>query len=110
MLSGAYNTSGPPVIIIIYGDCRQWSPAEFKGNLQGFFVVSDCLILVGHALAGNLTPTVWGHYALALPAIGLGAWSGLALARRVPPATFRLLALWMLLLLGARLIWPTLFG
>ena len=36
ILGGAYNTSGPPVII--YGSCRRWGSIEFKSNLQGFFV------------------------------------------------------------------------
>ena len=37
MLGGAYNTSGPPVIV--YADCRRWSPDVFKSNLQGYFVI-----------------------------------------------------------------------
>lgn len=38
VLSGAYNTSGPPVVI--YGTCRCWQPAEFKSNLQGYFLLT----------------------------------------------------------------------
>ncbi len=41
MLGGAYNTSGPPVVI--YGDAQRWPPAEFKSNLQGFFLVINVL-------------------------------------------------------------------
>jgi uncharacterized membrane protein YfcA len=103
LLGGAYNTSGPPVIV--YGDCRRWAPPEFKSNLQAFFLVADALVVLGHAVAGNLTRTTLGYYALALPAILLGLWLGLRLERRVSPAAFRRLALVVLLVLGARLVW-----
>ncbi len=103
LLGGAYNTSGPPVIV--YADCRRWSPAEFKSNLQGFFVVSDLLVIAGHAVAGNLASVVWTLYLAALPAIALGLALGLALEGRVPPALFRKAALILLLVLGLRLLW-----
>jgi uncharacterized membrane protein YfcA len=102
MLGGAYNTSGPPVII--YGDCRRWLPIEFKGNLQGFFVVNSVFVVVSHALARNLTPPVWQLYLLALPAVGLGLVAGLSLDRYLNPQRFRQLVLWLLVLLGLRLI------
>ncbi|HUV89996.1 MAG TPA: sulfite exporter TauE/SafE family protein, partial [Anaerolineae bacterium] len=56
VLGGAYNTSGPPVVI--FGNCQRWPPSEFKGNLQGFFLVNDLLVIAGHALSQNLTPLV----------------------------------------------------
>ncbi len=106
LLGGAYNTAGPPAII--YGDCRRWPPPEFKSNLQAFFMVSDGLVLLGHAFAGNLTRAVMTHYAVTLPAIVLGLWLGLSLERRIRLAGLRTLALALLLMLGARLIWVTL--
>lgn len=106
LLSGAYNTGGPPVIV--YGDGRRWSPEEFKGNLQSFFLFNDGLVLIGHALAGNLTAVVWGHYLAAAPAIALGLAAGLLLERRLPAGAFRRAALAALLALGARLLWSAL--
>jgi uncharacterized membrane protein YfcA len=102
LLGGAYNTSGPPVIV--YGDCRRWTPPEFKSNLQAFFLVADALVVLGHAASGNLTASTLTSYALALPAILLGLGLGLRLERRLAPAAFRRLALLLLLALGARLI------
>jgi uncharacterized membrane protein YfcA len=102
LLGGAYNVSGPPVIV--YGHCRRWSPAEFRGNLQAFFLLGDALVIVGHGIVGNLTPVVWRHYAYALPAIGLGVIIGLALERHVGPVAFRRLALIVLIALGVRLL------
>jgi uncharacterized membrane protein YfcA len=57
MLGGAYNTAGPPVIV--YADCRRWSPNVFKGNLQGYFIIVSLAVVVSHALNGNFTPQVW---------------------------------------------------
>jgi uncharacterized membrane protein YfcA len=98
LLNGAYNTSGPP--IIIYGNCRGWEPAEFKANLQGFFSVSGLWVIVNHAFNGNLTPFVWQHYLLSWIAIALGMWLGLKLDRFIDQATFRKIVLAMLIILG----------
>ncbi len=100
LLSGAYSTGGPPVII--YGHCRRWQPEEFKSNLQGFFLVNDALTLLNHGLSGNLTPFVWQTYMLALPAILLGMWAGSGLVRSINPLIFRRLVLILLVLMGFR--------
>lgn len=102
LLSGAYNVAGPAAVI--YGNCRGWRPDEFKSNLQAFFIVNDLTVLISHTLAGNLTPTVWSNYLLALPAIGLGIFIGLKVDRRIDPATFKKIVLVLLIVMGARLI------
>lgn len=102
LLGGAYNTSGPPVIL--YGSCRGWEPAEFKGNLQGFFLISSLMVAGGHYLGGNFTPQVWRSFLLALPALGLGLAAGLSLDRRIRPERFRTIVLLLLLVLGLRLV------
>jgi hypothetical protein len=102
VLGGAYNTSGPPVVI--YGNCRRWSPAEFKANLQGLFLVGDLLVILGHALGGNLTALVFRDYLIALPAVLLGVILSARIDRRVKPETFRRLVSGLLFLLGLRLM------
>ena len=102
ILGGAYNTSGPPVVL--YADCRRWSPAEFKGNLQGFFVFNDLLVVVSHAFSHNLTPAVWQHYLWAVPAILLGIFVGTRLDRLINLEAFRKIILWMLIMMGLRMI------
>ncbi len=101
-LGGAYNTSGPPVIL--YGHARRWQPEQFKGNLQGFFFINNIFVLVGHAVSGNLTPLVWRTYFGVLPAVALGLFGGLRLGRRLDAARFRTLVVGLLGLLGVRLI------
>jgi uncharacterized protein len=102
ILSGLSNTSGPPVVI--YGNCRRWSPAEFKSNLQGFFLVNSLTVIIGHLLSRNFTEPVWGSFLIALPALALGLVAGFWLDRFINPIVFRRLVLVMLVLLGLRLI------
>lgn len=102
VLGGAYNTSGPAVII--YGNSREWSPDEFKANLQTFFLLNDAVTITSHALSGNLTAFVWQNYFLIVPAIALGMGTGWFAERFVSPTQFRKLVLVLLMGLGARMI------
>lgn len=102
ILAGAYNTSGPPVII--YGTCRRWEPASFKGNLQAYFLFNTLFTLTAHAISGNVTAVVWQNYLWALPAIGLGLLLGNQLDKRLNPIQFRKVVLILLVILGIRLI------
>lgn len=102
LFGGAYNTSGPAVVI--FGNSQHWQPSEFKGNLQGFFVLNSALTALLHALSGNLTSVVLRDYALALPAIGIGLAAGFALERWLSPARFRQIVLVLLVPLGLRMI------
>ncbi|MDX1414657.1 MAG: sulfite exporter TauE/SafE family protein [Candidatus Promineifilaceae bacterium] len=101
-LGGAYNTSGPPVIV--YGNCRRWPPEEFKSNLQGFFVVFGLFVIAVHAFSGNFTGDVWSNLLLSLPGIFLGLVAGFALSRLINADLFRKLVLVLLIILGTMLI------
>jgi len=101
ILGGAYNTSGPPVII--YGDCRRWPPAEFKSNLQGFFLVSSTFVALSHAVSSNFNSFVWRFYLLSLPAMALGILLGISLDRYLDAARFRKIVLLLLIVMGLRL-------
>jgi uncharacterized membrane protein YfcA len=102
ILGGAYNTSGPPVVV--YGQSQNWSPGEFKGNLQSFFLVNSALVLVGHALSGNVTVQVLNDFLIALPALALGILVGLQASRFIDPLRFRQIVQGLLIVLGLRLM------
>lgn len=102
ILGGAYNTSGPP--IIIYGSCRRWPPAEFKSNLQGFFLVTSLTVIFTHFLSGNFTPVVWYNFTIVVPAILLALLLGSWLDKYIDPLRFRKIVLIALLVLGVGLI------
>ncbi len=103
LLGGAYNTSGPPVIV--YADCRGWPRNSFKSNLQGYFIVSSVVVLVSHAVVGNLTPQVWRFFWSSSPFIAAGLLAGFALDRWLNPEVFRRVVLVLLIVMGGRLLY-----
>jgi uncharacterized membrane protein YfcA len=102
LLGGAYNTSGPPVIL--YADCRRWQPDVFKSNLQGYFVIISLAVLAAHILNGNITPQVWNAFWWTLPFICVGLLAGLSLDRWLNPPMFRRVVLVLLVIMGIRLL------
>ena len=102
LLGGAYNTSGPPVIL--YADCHRWPSDVFKSNLQGYFVVSSVVVLSSHVLNGNLTPQVWHLFWWITPFMLFGLITGLSLDRWLNPILFRRVVLALLVIMGIRLM------
>ena len=102
ILSGAFNTGGPPVIV--YASTRSWSADRFRGNLQTYFLIISVFLLLGHGLSGNLSPDVWRMAFFAVPALIVGQWVGVRLCRIMNPDHFRKLVLVFLLILGAQLL------
>jgi uncharacterized protein len=100
--TGAYNGSGPPVIV--YGTCRRWDPDQFRSNLQAFFLINSAVVNLTHLLSGHISRTVISGYLVCLPAIGLGLLTGFSLARRFSAEQFRRTVLWVLLLLGVGML------
>jgi len=102
VLSGAYNTGGPPVVI--YGTCRRWEPTEFKSNLQVFFLISDLLVVSGHAVNHNFNISILHYFVWALPALVLGILIGTNMDRFINQEIFRKIVLPLLVVMGIRLI------
>ena len=102
LLGGAYNTSGPP--LVMYGTSRRWPPAEFKSNLQGYGLVNTLVIIGLHAIAHDYTNAVMHNFIITLPAMALGLVLGLGTSRFINQAMFRRMVLVMLLVVGLKLI------
>jgi len=101
-LGGAYNTSGPPVIL--YGHAKGWPPAQFKANLQAFFLVSSSMVFLSHWLAGTIQPLTWRQAAFSMPAMAVGLWLGGQMDRLLSPERFRQIVLIALVVLGVRMV------
>jgi uncharacterized membrane protein YfcA len=101
-LGGAYNTPGPPVIV--YGNLRRMPRDGFRSMLQALFLFSGSLVVIGHALAGNLTAPILRAYALTVPALLLGILVGSFLDRRLSGSQFRTLVTAMIGVLGLSLL------
>ncbi len=102
VLGGAYNTNGPPVVI--YGTLRHWPPEKFRATLQGFFLPAGGFIVVGHAVGGLWTAPVLKLYAFMFPMVLLGIFLGGKANRRFSAARFTRVLYWILIVLGAMLI------
>ncbi len=102
MLGGAYNTSGPAVVM--YGNCRRWNAGEFKSNVSGFFVINSVMVTASHFFSGHFTADVTRIFWFAIPAMFTGFLAGQTLDRWISPSLFRKLVLILLVILGARLI------
>ncbi len=102
LLSGAYNTGGPPVVM--YGTSRRWEPDEFKSNLQGFGLFNSTVAIALRAVDGNYAAAVWSQLLLVLPAVAVGLLIGLVVSRFINRVLFRRMVLILLLFVGLRLI------
>lgn len=102
LLTGAYNTGGPPVVI--YGNCNRWTMQTFKGNLSGFFLINSLVVAIAHSLRGSYTPELWRLFLWSLPAFAIGLLTGLFWSKSMKPKTFRQIVLLVLMLSGVRLL------
>jgi len=104
VLGSAYNTSGPPVVI--YGAMRRWPPDLFRATLQGFFLISNVIVIAGHGLAGLWTAEVLWLTLLSLPVLVTAVIAGALVNRRIPAAQFARLVYVLLIVLGALFLLP----
>ncbi len=104
LLSGAYNTGGPPYVI--YGTSQDWDPEEFKGNLQVAYLASTLMLLFSHTLSGGMTGDVLRYFAVAAPAVLIGLALGFYAERFVTPAAFKQGVYVLLILIGVSLLLP----
>ena len=102
VLGGAFNTPGPPVIV--YGNLKQWPRDLFRSTLQALFLFSSSLVIVTHAVAGNLTRATWLSYLLLVPALLLGVWAGAWVDRHISNQHFRVLVLALIFVTGVLLL------
>ncbi len=101
ILTGAYNTGGPPVVV--YGVAREWSADRFRANLQTFFLLSSTFVVALHGLAGHLTRPVWQYALVSLPALLVGQFIGARICRYLDAALFKKIVLVFLVLVGISL-------
>ena len=98
VLGGAYNTSGPPVVI--YGTLRRWSPECFRATMQCYFLCTYLATIVAHGVARLLTPLVLELFLWALPGIGLGVYLGGKVHRMIPKPVFSRVLFSLLVVIG----------
>ena len=98
ILGGAYNTNGPP--IIIYAVFRDWTKDQFRASLQGFFLVSNLLIIAGHGLSGLWTKEIAFQFLASIPLVGLAVYIGGKISSRLSQEIFNKVIYYFLVLMG----------
>lgn len=106
ILGAAFNTNGPPVAL--YGAWRGWTSEAFRATVQGYFLLTGPMILLGQGAAGLWTGEVGRAYLLALPLMAGAVAVGLKLGRRIPEARFHGWVYGLLLAAGVLLLLKTL--
>lgn len=98
ILGGAYNTNGPP--IVIYSVFRGWNKDQFRASIQGFFLISGLVIIIGHGLSGLWTPEILYLFLGSLPLVGLAVYWGDRLSTRLSQEIFDRAINYFLILTG----------
>jgi uncharacterized membrane protein YfcA len=102
LLSGAYNTGGPPMVI--YANCCRWNPTKFKSNISAFFLINVIFLNINHVLQGNINREVLKLFMNSLPSIFIGLCTGLFLAKFINTFWFDKIVLILLLCTGIKLL------
>ncbi len=102
MLSGAFSTAGPP--ILVYATGRAWPKDTFRGNLQAIFLTTGVLSLIGFAATGVVTAATFQTNLTLLPALLAGGFFGHLLSGRIDQDRFRRIVLIGLLVMGGNYI------
>jgi len=106
LISGAYNTGGPP--LVMYGAAKEWPASQFKINLQAIFLVSNIVLNGNHLIQGNFTRPMLPLILVGIPSVLIGAFCGTKLDGRVSPEQFKRVVVFLLLIIGLRMIWNNL--
>ena len=102
VFGGAYNTSGPPVVI--YGTLRNWNSEQFRATIQLYSLCTNLFAIAGYAIAGALGKDVLVTFGWSLPIVALTVWLGGKIHRAIPSTKYVVYVKLLLLLLAIRLL------
>ena len=108
ILGGAYNTSGPP--LVIYGTLRRWELSRFRAMLQTYCIVGSVWALSWHGIEGNLRREVFVFAAWSLPPVIVTTMIAQRTTEGMDRQRFVKLVYWLLIVLGVGLLWNALAG
>ncbi len=108
ILGGAYNANGP--LVVVYATLRKWPAEKFRATLQGYFLPIGLVIILGYALSGLYTRTVFLYFFVAaLPATVLGFLTGNLIHHRIPQNLFKQVVYVLLIAVGGSLLVKSIF-
>ncbi|MFW5705695.1 MAG: sulfite exporter TauE/SafE family protein [Bacteroidota bacterium] len=102
ILGAAYNTNGPPVIMLLSaGDLE---PKVFRATLQSYFFFTGLGVVAGHIAWGNVDRGVFEYFLAGLPVVLLSYFLGDRIFVRLKAGRFYGWVYAVLLVLGCSLI------
>ena len=102
ILAGAFNTSGPPVLIYFY--LQQADKLQQKASITGYFMISSIFVLIFHAVTGVSTIEIWIEAFKYLPLIIVGIVAGHFLFYKITTGFYNKLILLVLFAVGILLL------
>ena len=101
-LGGAYNTSGPPVIL--YAHLSGWPRHQFRSTLQGFFLFTSAVTIIAHTVARHMNTRILTLYGATAPVLLAAVVSATVVDRRLNSRAFQVLVNALLLVMGGSLL------
>lgn len=108
LLATSVSTNGPPLVFAL--QARHVTPTVFRPTINTVFAVSAAISLVLYVAAGKVNGDVLLGVAVALPALVMGIWAGLALRPHLDGERFRLAVLVLLAAAGASAVVAAISG
>lgn len=99
VLGGAYNINGPP--IVIFATLCRWPAERFIATMQGFFLPTGVLIVIGHGLSGKWTTEIFQFYLWSMPGVVVAILLGNRMQRWIKPGAFDNIIYTFLLAMGS---------
>ncbi len=91
LLQGGLAMGAPPMVVFLSG--QRVDKRVFRATMFAYLTVINIAALVSYAVGGLLTTTVLWKSLWLSPAMAVGSLAGVLLAKRLPEATFRRVAL-----------------
>lgn len=98
MLAGAFNTSGPPVVM--YGTLAGWNMSQFSATLQGYFLPTNLYVMISQYFAGLLTKEVYLYYAISFPSLLSAYFFGGLIRKKISEENYQKYVYNLILLIG----------
>lgn len=102
LMGGAFNTSGPPVIIYFYLNGKE--KVDMKAALTGYFTLNTIMIIISHAVGGLTTMNTVKTALYCLPGVLAGIYFGHKLFNKIPQKIYNKVILIFLGILSILLI------
>jgi uncharacterized membrane protein YfcA len=102
-LEGALSSGGP--LAIIYTSLKSWSNDRIKVTLQGYFILTETMTVVLHAVSGVTTLYVLRLFGVSLPALILGTYVGELCYGKLNDEIYKQIILIILAFLGVFMIY-----